>query len=649
MSVAVLLLLAHVVCAWIATQHFLRPRRLLLLPLYTLLTAFTFFYGFSIVLCWITGIIRTVLLAATLIPAAALAAVAYRRNPEPAYPLREVLAGAKRFGLAGWLLVALCGFGFFCLALVASVVPMRWADAVKYHSLQPMYWAETHRFDFGTYGDTTRISDAGAGEVFPNAKGLLAFVVMDVTGRQYGTGAVQIPFLVVFMVALFVLYRLLELPHWIAALGVAFSLAIPEVMMNSMEGYADICIASGIYSIVALLCFHWREGIRGRELLPLASAFAIAVSSKPFALLTCGVLGVWLLVVALFGGEAAPWKARIRLAFLSVGVVVLFCLFTGGPWYIHGILKYRNPVYPVQVKYHDKEVLPGILTDDVATSMAAVRLGATGPAAYWKVLLEAYRPGIVSPWTGSFGAHAFVLGVPSLLIFLLYVLNIPEERRRYLPVLLVFGSLVFATGSMLIPRYNFFHVAAAGLGFLWIVHRAPWLLRIPLVLAFLALAAYNVARVVPSLMFRPRPAEVMAHSFLTGDYRNLLVDGFPGELRGADIWKETAPAGSFLGYRDIYAFTLWPENGTSHIAEMPSVAEVQDDEAAWAAAVRGSGANYALFFLDSPEARAALAHPETFELIFRGDNAVGVSHMMLVSRPADVLFRVLGRGEGAKP
>ena len=645
---AILLLMAvHVAAAWVVCGRVLRPGRLVALPVQVCLVAFATFYMLPTSIAWATGRIGTwvVLVAAALALGGAGAAAYFRRESE--WPLRRVVQRVRALGwfeLSLWAVVLL-----ICapVAYVAMVLPMRWADAIGYHSIMPVSWAVTHRFDFNVFGDPTTNLQYGQAEVFPNIKGILAYLVMDWTDRQAGTAAVQIPFLPLMVFSLYGLFRVVGLPGWAAVVGVIFHLVAPEVLINAMDGYADIVYYAGVYAILFLLMTLWRDGFDWRGLAPMALAFAVTVSAKPFALLMCGVLGVWLLGFAAWRGVGG-WRPAAQRAGAALAAVIVACLLSGGPWYIHGILARGNPVYPVTVDLPGGRQLPGQIQSDVSTVLAERNTGKTGLRAWFFMMAEHYRPASISSWSSGLGAHFFILGFPSVLLFLLFGLQGPRWRS-YLPLVLIVATMLPSSGSLLIPRYNLYHVAAAGLAFCWLLAETTRIPRILLGAIFAALSIYNVSRVAPSAMSRMRPAPLVFYTFASGDRRPAYFDCFPGELRAIDYWREASSPGESL----VYTFTSAPFHfrakpdrpGMDLIHHAPWTGE--GNPAAWIASLRATGGTFFYCGAGSPEDRLARARPDAFRLVLAGNGTGAVSHMSMFPRSSDAIYRILPATEAA--
>lgn len=531
---------------WLCAR-LLRTPRLADLPAAVTVTSFATFYGLPLLAAWVSGRISPALMAAC---APVPLAVAWASDPRARH-LREllgrVLSRVRAVRVLAWcaaagpalLILAYLGVTF----ALASQLPIRAWDAAAYHGTNALRWAEAGAFRIDSFGAPHLDPYLTIGETFPNAKALVPYAVLALSGDVRGTALAQWPFLLLFIGAFASLLRRHGLPAWACLTGVVFCLAVPEVMLQSLEAYADIAYLAGAMAALWSIIMVHQSGARLPHMALAALAFALFASSKPTAYLACGLLGVaYLAVVAADRSfPRAGWGDGAGRVAVALGLTLLAALVLAGPWAVHALRAFGNPVYPVAVKAGTTVLLPGTFDPGTTTEMAGHYLKATGLDLWWRIMREQWREGVLASWGGGLGPHFFILGLPAAAVFLA-VVAAARRMKEFALVLVLFGLLTAATASFACARFVLYQAAFAALAFAWIAAQSAWLPRAALIAALAFFAWENTVRCWPSALFRPRAEELTAYAVFSGDSRPAQIDAFPDEFSALDWWREIEAA-----------------------------------------------------------------------------------------------------------
>jgi len=634
----------HLVAGYQITRHVWRPRRLSDVPAAWVLTSLTSFYGGPILLGEITGWINrwTVALAAVL--TLGLVYIARRRHPEPAFSLADLRGGVRRMSrgeLTQWVLIACLLLGSLA---IGSILPIRKADAAEYHAINPMRWAQTHRFDLRSYGGPELNPHIIAGEVFPNVKAVLPFLILEYTGKEDGTAMAQWPFLVLLTAALFGFYKRLGVPGWAAAAGVLFSLLAPEVLLQSLEAYADLAFVAGQIAIAWILLAIWQDGPTRRNVRVAALSFAFLVGSKPTSLFMAAMLGAALLGFVLYKSQASTRGRRVLNALGAFVTVFSACFILAGPWYLRGLTEYANPVYPIEVKFGDTVVFPGVYDQNVGTVYAQSAQGTSGRWAWLMIMNEGYRLPLLASYFGGLGAHALILGFPAFLLFLAAGWQ-GGRWKKYYPVAWLFFLMYYASPVKVWPRLILFELALYGFVFVWLLTEVPRWVRIVLLSVFFVLGGYNLLRTIPAVLYRTRPPELVAFPALTGHRRHVQMDTFPDEFTALDYWRlHLGRDGHVLALPDLWSWYARPLNRNASVVRVPRLEENRNVNA-WADSLLELGATHLYTQRKIPEFAAALDHPERFRPLFRRLDSGAESPWFIQPSDEAAIFEILRREE----
>jgi len=629
----------HLISAIAISIYFWKPNRVADLPAMVLITFFSTFYGFPIIIGWSTGYINfwTILISGLI--AIILGASSVIKNPHPCLNLKTISETIKRMPIGEKLLWVI----IVCLTLIifflGSLLPIRTWDAVSYHSLNPMRWAETHRFIIDSYGDPKIDCYVTQGEVFPNVKAILPYMVMDFTGREQGTALAQFPYFVLLISSLIAIYKRLFLPGYAVALAILFCILAPEVLLQSIEAYTDVAFFAGQMAVLFICLLIYQEGISYKRLFLASLSFTILSGTKPTALLMCGALGIIFLIIVFFKTQDLKFTHRLYWTFGALFCVLLICSLIAGPWYLHGIKKFSNPIYPYEFKIGKKVIFSGPSPSDTTSKMVKFYQKATGLKAWWRMMNEAYRLPIISSWEGGFGAHTIILGVPATLIFLSLFLK--DRKREYYSVALsLFAVMYIFTPVRLCARFILFLLALFGLGFGWLISETLLFPRIILLIFFAITSLYNIGRVIPAILYRTFPPEIVAFSILTGHTRGVQTGSFPDQFNSLDYWREhIACPGAVLAVTNTPPYLARP---LKEGAKVVRVFEYKKDSPIvdWVKSLRDVGATHLYAPRDSLEFDIAMKNPQFFRLLMHRIDGGSETTIELLLREESALFEI---------
>lgn len=573
----------------------------------------------------------------------ALAAVAgwllSRPSGDPdARPWRE--RGRLFLRRGGW------AWGIVLLWSAAWAAPGWWlspraADAIEYHSTQPLHWLATGEFRFSTKGPLDLVEASPRGETQPNLKALAVVQLGWLRGDLRGAGLVQAWFLLVWLAAIRAIARRFDVPEGWAAAGAAAIAGTTDVMLQSTELYADIQAAAVIALALWALVMLADDGARRGRIGAFALAAGHIAAAKASLLFAGAGLGVLALVVVAFKAGAGHRVRRVALAAgLSLGAVAAL----GGPWYAHGARAFGNPVYPYRVSVGERVLLPGTFAGGINRQMLRDVFGITVGEAYRRSLLEtvgltqtAYRfQGLGPVWAG--------LMAPAAALAIVMVWDQREARRRWLLLLAALAATVVGVPDLWWPRFALTTGTIGAIGIALVAARGGPIARAWIVTAVVAAALWNGWRAVPSLVLQRREPALAFYPLVTGDMAPQLRERAPGLVVATDLAAGLGPEAVVAYLPRVHAAPAFA--GETRALAMPGIRDLGGADA-WIEALRASPATHVLAKEDSAELKALRERRREFPpvplpgLLPRG-------HVWDPAMPrGDALFRI--RREEAAP
>lgn len=532
-----LTVLLHLASAIIITLYCLKPKRLSDLPAETLLTFFVSFYGLPIFIGWTSGYINLYTIFISCAISCAFAALCFFNFKHTSFHIKDIKESIRYKTILEKILIASILVILSIICFLGTVLPIRIYDAVCYHSLNPLRWATTGKFVIDTFGDPKISSYITVGEVFPNVKGILPFLVMYFTKNVNGTALTQFPFLLILISSFYAILRRLNFSAYSSLIGVLFCLVAPEVFLQSIEAYADLVFFAGQIAVLFICLMIWQDESSCRNTFLAASAFSLLAGAKPTGLLMCGALGIIFLFLQIYKSKEKTFSAKFLNMILSLFAVLLLSLMIAGPWYINAIKKFKNPVYPFKFQIGNKTVFDGPYPQDSTNVQVSGRQKAIGVKAWWNMMNESHKLPSISSWSGGFGAHTIILGIPSFLLFLILIF-FEKNKKNFLIILLSFLMMFLATPVLLWARFSLFQIALFAVAFSFLIDFTTRFPRIILISLFILLSSFNLYRTLPAIAGCIVPPEAIAYPIITGNTRGMQNNFSPDQYTTLDFWRE---------------------------------------------------------------------------------------------------------------
>jgi len=608
-------------------------------PVATALLAFGGFYGVPIVIGWVTGRFGHAWAWAGW---AAVAAAAIRYVPRSAppgwHPGLAVLGMLRWHWQARLLWVGIAAI-LACLLVIGSRLPMRTWDAVGYHLQNPMRWGRDGVFQLDSFGPARLDDYQGCAETYANVKAVFPALLIAATGRLDGTAVVQWPFLLLALTAGYAMARRIGLGAGGAGVVAAWCLGAPEVVLQSIDGYADVVYWSGQMALAWIILRAATESPSARLMQLAGLAFAVLAGAKPTGLPQGALIGACYL--ALIAAHSEPGR-RWRNATMALAWAVGVSLLIAGPWYLYALWHFGNPIFPVEVKLGDSALLAGPLPAGVNDHWVKLYTQSEGWAAWWNTLREEWRDPSLASWSGGLGAHMFILGLPALLLAFGATIANGEHRRVRLIALGTLLAMSLTTPSAVVARFLLALLAAGGLAGALLLQGAPvWPRRIGLVLLALLLA-HNARRVAPALLYRSRPPELWVYGLASGHTGWITHDCYPEDLSTLDWWREVIAApGKRLGFTRGYGAQHVPEIPGADAVNVMTLAEAGGDTEVWQQGLTEAGVSHLFLRRRDVDFEAAIAAPNLFRLVIRRVDSGATHPWSMAVQPDAGLFELL--------
>ncbi len=400
-----------------------------------------------------------------------IAAAAGRRKSVGAEPPASALPGV-RFSPLRFLERTLLATILLALTLVTArmahehrLSPSGWFgfDDNSYHLTAVATW---HRFgDLRmpkfSYGD-------GSTTFYPIGSELFTWTLLAPFGdSDFAARWAQLPFLVGTLVAIWAVARALGVSRQGAALAVALFWSVGDVLgILTLSAGNDLSTAFyAVASLDALLLLGHRPN-QGRAAYA-GLALGLLVGTKYIALLFCAPL--LLVLAASVWAHGGAWRVRFRTSGAATVLLLGTVLAAGGYTYARNTWVAGNPVFPAQIAFGDREILPG-------WPGVAVRERRTAPESEIDVVR------FLTDRRDLFGrAFPFTL-LPAAILAPLVALLAPRHRslaaRFEAAAALALPSLLFLLFLYQMHDHRHFRyflggIAVAGVACSWLIERVP--------------------------------------------------------------------------------------------------------------------------------------------------------------------------------
>lgn len=613
------------------------------MPLLSLLVAGGFFYGIPIFLGFCTGVIAwwTILLSLLLLISLTMwMKLKNRRSRLPWHLLFKICREMPIFEKVGWVLVS--GTLLFLLFVGSQLSFSVW-DGLGYHAHNPMRWAIDNEFKLDSFGDSRLDMYDGVAETYPNIKAVVPFLVMDLTGGTKGTAIVQWPFLLFLLSSLHVIIRRNGLPRWGTLVSFVFCLCAPEVLIQSVSTYADLGFFSVMFCLIATCLIFWQEGPCWNTILFCAISFGFVVGMKPTGISLCAPFGLVFLVFVYLRSNKGSVFLRLREVLAGFLTVVFISVCMAGPWFIHALEKYKNPIYPIGLNIGERVILSGPGDMDTVQKHIKNYTGKEGVDAWWHVMKDTQRAPCLGGWHSGVGAPAFTMGIVSMVVFFLFG-QLGPDWKRYLPISILFFTAWLGMPTVNVARFAFIFLGIMSFCFVWFLAYSSRWPRWAAFILFLMIIFYDISRSFPALLFRPRPAEMFVYALVSGNSSWVNSQGFPEDYGPINFWCDTAEDGEKIGVVQGKAPTYFlPRDWDARMTIIPPSSEFES-VGEWFEELKNLEVTHLYISWDKPEFELAEENVSFFKKYFSYTYSPA-THGWSFSRPErSAIYRLINDG-----
>lgn len=636
----------HIVAGLVISGRVFRPQNRTEHLLLAGLLAYSTFYLVPLTTGWITGLMNVYVLAIGLAAALIGAAAAWywgRGRTSQLWHIKTITL--RPWG--EWIVWAVTILILLLLFTAGLVLPARFCDAPSYHMANPMRWHQTGKFILDSFGPLALSDQMISAECAPNVKAIWGFAVLLLTRDMSGTALAQFPFVLLLAVTARALALRLGTAGWLASIASLVSIVVPEIVLQSLDAYADVIFAAGQIVLVWSLVYLWQNPFGWRSIAIPAFGFAILYGAKSAALVIGGVIGLLYGILLIWKTwKAHKWQAPAWIVAAFVITLGAICV-SGGPWYYHAWKEFGNPVFPYALELKGKTIFPGPMSTSVNQSMLMAYTGASGLQAYWNTLREVWRIPAFASWSGGLGAGMFIIGIPALVLFFIGAAMPGHGAGSRRIFVLSFLALTLATPTLAIARFSLFQPVMGAIAFAWLATIMPLVTRIFAVLIALAAAGYDFYMAVPSIQVLRKPPELLAFHILSGFDRGALVDTYPDQYTALDYWKEEVSGpGKKLAIHGTeielwFTYAPWSPADTIRVRAPKGPDEVKD----WHQDLLLAGVTHLYMKRTEPAWEHVVARPDLFPVLMRrldGHWAIKINSNYVYTFPEDALFAVAG-------
>lgn len=476
--------------------------------------------------------------------------------------LRELRDAIRSTGFYDYLFLAPLALILLTIFLLGYKIGPRYSDAVDYQLVAPVKWFQTRSLNWNAMGRHTWPSLSRV-HGFPNTSGVMAFYHMAFTGDLYAAALKQVSFALMGLSALFALSRMLGLKRRYAILVLYFAVLTPEFLLQFSEGYADLAMASClITALLFLFLFMNRGGLKWMILFCIAAGLVGGIKNT-------GVIfsfALFLISLACFVKAKAPIRRLLTfIIFFSA-----FWFLLAGPWYIHNIVRYGNPIYPIEVNLFGNQILKGPFPVDRYTRAFMERRTDNYLEAVWITYRED-SPGIsLAQMFAGMGSGFFILGIPALAIS--FILAIFKRDKRFIAVWLSFFVVYLFQSVKWHARFTLYLAFFSGLCIVWIMQNSRKLESLLLGLIFFFCLSYNGAKSLTAISSVFQPPDFLYFSIRTGDFSPQQFNQYPGNYNVRQYIREhfTARNNTLYYFPHVGAISLMPKDMKLRLITFPA-------------------------------------------------------------------------------
>ncbi|MBN1900397.1 hypothetical protein JW926_03615 [Candidatus Sumerlaeota bacterium] len=428
---------------------------------------------------------------------------------------REIIRSVSLYDYLSVAPVVIILLGILYLGL--KIGP-RYSDAVDYQLVAPVKWYQTRSLDWDGMGAHSWPSLSRV-HGFPNTSGIVAYHHLAFTGNLYAGALKQASFALMGLVALYSLSRMLGIRRRLAIIVIYFALFTPEFLLQFSEGYADLAMAGGLVtSLLFLFLFISSGGYKWLVLCCIGTGLVGGIKNTGiiFSFSLFLIISIYLIKI----------KAPMRRIYGMIALFSAFWLLLAAPWYLHNVIRYANPLYPIEVKFFGHQIFKGPFPVNQYTRAFMEKRTDSYLEAIWITYRED-SPGIsLAQMFAGLGSGFFILGVPALAIS--FIIALFKRDKGFMTVWLSFLTVYLFQTVKWHARFTLYLAFFSGLCLVWLMQnfRKPGRLVLGLFLSVCLL--FNAAKSITSVASVFQPPDFLFFSHRTGDFSPQQFDHYPG-------------------------------------------------------------------------------------------------------------------------
>jgi len=497
--------------------------------------------GVSLLLAWCGWLARAPLIGGVLLLSGGLLAAGRGPRHAPRH-VGEPAAIALRAG--SWLLVLLL-VGALALAFVRdAVAPDVGWDGLNYHLPMVALMRQTGGLAFPPLHNVIIATYPKVGELWVHW--LVAF-----SDDDRWAGVAQMPFLLVALLATYVIARRLGSSRAAAAFAALLTAFAPVVLAQLTVAYTDVDLSAAILAALAL-GVAWLGSAAPAAALSCGAALGLVLGSK--------YSGAGFALVLFAALAAAAWRVAVPRRAAWLAAVACVALLLGADSYVRNWHHTDNPFFPYRTSLIGV-TLPGPTkptdvygfaeTRDLSPLERQVRSWTAVDVVHYSTLFGGF--GVVGPFLAALSLVSFAVALRA------------RDTRRL--ALLALAALLFAVTPLSFRlRFVIYLLGVGGVGLAHVLDRAPARARAALVACGLAVAGCSFVQYARATL-APLQGQAIDWSTRADPCRAAV----PPHWRGAYAWlrAHVAPGGSVLVFRApgefYHAYCLWTPQLDTHV------------------------------------------------------------------------------------
>ncbi|MCX7766429.1 MAG: hypothetical protein N2246_06975 [Candidatus Sumerlaeia bacterium] len=452
----------------------------------------------------------------------------HNEKPTSSHHKKPVITKFTEFFLVGCLV-------FLCLAffLLGLYLPPRSPDEVAYHIHFPLSCLQKgrvslHLFELSPAKALDNFGIDSRAGAFPKGFETIVLWQMLFIHSFRLTEITSFWFFLAGLCGFYTLMKRLKISRIPALFGLLFVTTIPINLMQLTSIYVDLALAC-----MSILAINYLEEALFEKKERSWLCFGLAVGWLPAIKYTGLGFSALLLATAILG---LIWqKTKIRNCLFALMPSILSLLGLAGLWYFSNFYYLGNPLAPYQTKLLGKVIFPGDEGMRIDYFLVTPERYHHPWRALWNTFLEPVTDTDISSPASGLGAHFFIIGIPSLLFFPVWLFfNRSLKRVPSLLVFLLIVIIIVIQPYRWIARFIIVLSFLGGLSFAMVIQSAPgWWKVIPIVL-FIPSVFFSFYLWTPYLPHRYFLPEIWYYFLRTGDLKAWYFQQHPYNYTAAN-------------------------------------------------------------------------------------------------------------------